>query len=94
MKGQMVNAYLQLCNIILKFLRKDACLHAAERTFQNLALLNKKHSVHFLKFLCGLRSVEVFLRFPIISTQAGRWYEFLHIQLEGGIESACKHLMI
>ena len=29
-----------------------------------------------------------------VNTQAGRWEDFLHIQLESGIESACKHSMI
>ena len=31
---------------------------------------------------------------PFVSTQAGRWDDILHIQLEGGIESAFKHSMI
>ena len=31
---------------------------------------------------------------PLVNTQVGRWDDFLHIQLEGGIEFACKHSMI
>ena len=57
-------AYLQFRKIFLKLVKEDACLHSAERPFQDLAPLIEKHFCPFLEFFfCSLRSVDVFLRF-------------------------------